>query len=431
MALLCLLKELDVELGVRVRAAHVNHHLRASESDADEAHVRELCGRLGVPLDCLDLDLSRSRERGNLEDAARRERYDLLAGLAAPIDAVVATGHTLNDQAETFLMKLCRGAGPGGLSGIAIRRTHRDPVRRIPVRVIRPLLRVGRRRILAYLEDQGLGYRIDRTNLDTRLDRNWVRHDLIPLLEDRLNPRLIHVLGRTAKLFHEVDDFLELETFHRLGPCLAGEGELRLPIEELKSLPKPLQSSAIRMAYRRVHGELTDLTRRHVTAALELLEATSGRRIDLPGGVVVQREFDVLRVGSPPEDLRFCYQMNWPGEIVIREVGRKAVVAESCEESPGLLVLPDRPLIIRNRRPGDRYRMAPDGRERSLKKIFIEQRIPVSRRNRLLVFECAGRIVWVEGFPPATATQHPGRRVQACEIRIETFGGTQASNKVE
>ena len=426
-ALLSLLKELEAELDLTVRAAHVNHHLRASESDADEAYVREMCAGLGVPLDCLNLDLGRARERGNLEDAARRERYDLLAGVAASLRAVVATGHTLNDQAETFLMKLFRGAGPGGLSGIAIRRTHPDPVNALPVRVVRPLLRADRREILAYLEERRLGYRIDRSNLDTRFDRNWVRHELIPLLEQRLNPRVIQVLGRTAGLFHEIDDFLEHETWQRLGSPLAGERELRLPIEALKDLPEPLRKSAVRIAYLRVQGKLTDLTQQHVAATLGLLEGTSGRRIDLPGEIVVQREFDLLRVGPPPENLQFSYRVDWPGEIVIPEVGKKVVIRTSPEDRPGWLVLPEGPLIVRNRRPGDRYKAAPRTRERALKKILIERRIPVSLRNRLLVFECGDRIVWVEGFPPASVAPSPSSQAHTCEIRIETFGHSSAS----
>lgn len=420
-ALLGVLKELEAELGIEVRAAHINHCLRGPEAEADEAHVQALCEALAVPLDCSRLDPDRIRRGGNLEEVARRARYDDLARLAAPRGAVLATGHTLNDQAETFLMKLCRGAGPGGLSGIAIRRSHADPDRALSVRVIRPMLRASRREVLAYLEDRGLAYRTDCTNLDTRFDRNWVRQELIPVLEKRLNPRLIEVLGRTAVLFRDLDDLIEDETRRRLGDFPAGATELRISVEVLAGLPLVLRKSAIRLAYCHLEGHLTDLTQAHVQAALDLLEGTSGRRVDLPGSVVAQREFGFLRIGPPSEDLEFCYRIDWPGECPIPEVGKRVRILEPLASGHGWPVPSGEPLVVRNRRPGDRYRLTARSREKSLKRILIEQRVPVSRRSRLLIFECRGRILWVESLPPPEIVDMPGPGERLCEIHIETF----------
>lgn len=423
-ALLSVVKELASEFGISVRAAHLNHQLRGSESDADQAHVEGLCRNLGIPLDCENLDLHQFQAQGNLENAGRRARYDSLARIALPFGAVVATGHTLNDQAETFLMKLFRGAGPGGLSGIAVQRIHHDRTNHRKAKVIRPLLGCTRSEVLEYLGERGLEFRTDRTNRDTRFDRNWIRHELIPLLERRFNPRLVEVLGRTSTLFHELDDLLERTTLSRLGDRLEDPSDVRLPISLLSDLPDPLRRSAVRMAYRRVRGTLTDLTQRHVASSLELIEATSGKRVDLPGGVVAQREFEDLRIGPPPTDLRFSYRIDWPGEQVIPEVGKKVRVSAPDQEAQGWLALPEGSLIIRNRRPGDRYQVTWRSPEKSLKRIFMEHRIPVSRRGRLLIFEAAGRIVWVEGFPPPGGNSPHRTSARLCAIEIETFRAT-------
>jgi tRNA(Ile)-lysidine synthase len=182
--------------------AHLNHRLRGAESDADERFVRDLYARLvaqgasGVQLSCRSLDVAGQAraERGNLEGVARRSRYDFLAQVARQAGVpLVATGHTADDQAETVMHHFLRGTGLHGLRGIAARRSL------VPgVEVVRPLLTVTRKEVLAYLETAGLAYRHDTTNDDVRYTRNRIRHQLLPQLAADFNPAIVTLLGRLS-----------------------------------------------------------------------------------------------------------------------------------------------------------------------------------------------------------------------------------------
>jgi tRNA(Ile)-lysidine synthase len=429
LALLAVLGELKGRYGWGLSAAHVNHGLRGVGSDADEKFVARFCGEREVPLETARLREGSLAGEGNLENRLRRLRYDSLAHIAARLNAALATGHTLNDQAETLLMKLVRGSGPGGLSGIAVKRFHRDPETGGSVRVIRPLLEVARAEILSYLATAGLDYRIDETNLDQGYDRNWVRIDLIPKMEERLNPRLLEVLGRSAALFREIDVFLveaAKGALKELGESTPDGSAVSLCFRRLADLPAAIRKVVVREAFGRVRGDLADLTLAHVEAVLRLAGTQSGRRVQLPGGITAIREFDRLWLGRRRELPPFRRGLALPGEIWIPEVGRR-VVASLCPEDSAHFRATAPTVSVRNRRPGDRYRPAPGARERRLKKLLVEMRVPFSRRDELLIFEEEGRILWVEGFPAVGSRAGTGIPV-AIRVLDETFNGTASSN---
>ena len=252
-ALMLALKELEESLSLQVSAAHVNHLLRGEESEEDERFVRRLCQEAGVPLEVQRVDTRQEVERSgeNLQNCARRLRYDFFFQLALSRNCKVATGHMLNDQAETFLMKLIRGAGPAGLSGIApLRAIHYEQGTQTGVvRVLRPLLEISRLEILAYLEDRKQGYREARSNQDLGYHRNWVRHELIPLLENRVNPALVETLHRSSQLFQEIEEYLVAHGKEAFEQCrVRQDGEIRLRIEELERLPSISLSKICKLA---------------------------------------------------------------------------------------------------------------------------------------------------------------------------------------
>ncbi len=187
-ALLRVLNELSREWTLSLSALHVNHGLRGAESDADASFVGTLCRQLEVPLHVRSQRL-KAGPGMNLQDLARRVRYRFLSETASAAGSVVATGHNLQDQGETLLLKLARGAGPTGLSGIfPAREIFPHGREESPVRMVRPLLERDRDEILGFLERRGQPYRDDSSNRNLRYDRNWVRHHLIPDLRSRLNP---------------------------------------------------------------------------------------------------------------------------------------------------------------------------------------------------------------------------------------------------
>ncbi len=429
-ALLAALRSLSLIHSLHLSAAHVNHQLRGEESEQDEEFVRRLCRRLDIPLEVKHprVHFSSKASRGNLEALAREERYEFFFQLVRQKDARVATGHTLNDQAETFLMKLCRGAGAGGLSGIypLQRNPHPGAGKKPFAIVVRPLLETTRTQILNYLAGRKLAYRLDTSNEDLCFDRNWVRHQLVPLLAEKLNPKVLFNLGRTAGLLRETEEYLAEVGQQAFRQCRTeGEPELRLRLPLLRRLPLIVQREVVRQAVREYQSDLKGLTFSHVRDVLKLASGPSGREVHLPRRLKVRREFDDLCFTSTFDPLPFVYQLTIPGEIFVEEVAKRVVVRR-IEVRPGqqkgvLLAFEGNFLLVRNRRPGDRYHTSSLS-QKKLKKIFQERRVPRGLRNRLIVLESNQGIIWIEDLP-LPPHRKPSKGAQQA-LEIEVIAGT-------
>ena len=428
-ALLRALRELSREWPLSLSVLHVNHGLRGTESDADADFVETLCRKLGIPVRVSSRPLQ-SAPGENLQDQARKTRYRALFDAAAAAGSVVATGHNLQDQAETLLMKLARGSGPTGLAGIfPAREISRYGPEPDSVRMVRPLLERGREEILDFLERRGQPYREDSSNRNLRYDRNWVRHRLIPELRTRLNPALIPALGRTARLLQEVGEFLDEEGRKAFRSCRArpagGLGEVRLKVETLFGLAPALRNEVIRHSVKTCKGDLRGLGLEHVDGVLGLVSGRSGRRIHLPGGIEASLEFGHLRVARRMAPMRFSHRLPVPGEVIIPETGRRVVcrrqTAPAGDADQVLLRFPGSSLTVRSRLSGDRY---PDSRGKKLKRLFQQHRIPRSVRDTLVVVEEDGRLLWVEGLPADPRLQaRPGEKEA---VRIQVLDGADA-----
>ena len=428
-ALLLALRELKESFSLRLCAAHLNHQLRGSESDQDEQFARRLCQQLGLPIEIKSVNTQQEMQKSgeNLESCARRLRYRFFSQLAQEEGSKVATGHTLNDQAETFLMKLVRGAGPGGLSGISPLRVHQfgTPQEPLSVTVVRPLLEVRRQEVVDFLADQNQSFRVDRSNQDLSFDRNWVRHQLIPLLKERLNPALLETLQRTTELFREVEEFLAHHGEEAFERCRSGESpETRLLIKELGDCPAIIAKEVVRHAVAAAKGNLRDINLKHIEEILQVSRTLSGKETHLPGGLKVQREFGELRFTLEPPPGFFSYQLKVPGEIYLREVAKHVVARtgkgerERKGETAVVIKWSGESLTIRNRRPGDVYRTSLDAEEKKLKELFQKNRIPKSRRDKLVIVEGDNEIIWVEGFPAQPKYRASASTARTVEIQV-------------
>ncbi len=266
------------KLTVRLVAAHFNHKLRGDESDADEKFVRGLCGRLKIEL---ALGHDHISTEGNLEQNARDARYSFLAETAESLDAfAVVTGHTVNDQAETFLLNLIRGSGPDGLSGMR-------PVRQFDgtsALLVRPLLKWAKRRETeGFCTEMKVEYRYDTMNEDTAFKRVRIRKILLPLLED-MNPNIIETLANTAELMQNaVPEKPEVDT----GP---------LSLAELRDMPQNLLYEYLRAWLGKNRGTTRALQLKHIQAIERLvLSEKSGKTAELPGGAHVVKSGGKLR----------------------------------------------------------------------------------------------------------------------------------------
>ena len=427
-ALLLALTELRPIWSLDLTAAHVNYGLRGLESEEDESFVSNLCARLSVPLQVQRVESSRvgMNHQGNLQDRARKLRYAFFFEVAGRRQAVVATGHTLEDQAETFLMKLIRGAGPTGLSGIFAvweNQMPSDPGTQ-PTKVVRPLLEVGRGEILDYLSRRQQPYRTDSSNRDSSFERNWVRQQLIPLLSERLNPRLPQTLGRTAELFQEVGEFLKSEGEKAFNRCRIQEEKqpttVSLRVGILRRLPPIMRKQVILQSLRLYRGNLLEIGQSHVNDVLGLCGKQSGREVHLPGNILVAREFDRLRFGERKEAQPFSYELEVPGEIDIPEI-RKRVALRSpdpeAREPRAILRMRGSSVRVRSRLPGDHYQL-PGESVRKLKEILIEHRIPRSARDTLVLIEADGKVVWVEGVPVERPAEPQPSSPNTYEVRV-------------
>ena len=299
-ALLHLLAALRSSLGIDLLIGHVDHQLRVdSAQDAEE--VATLAKRLGVPLECVTRDVRREAEgRGwSLEDAARRVRYEALRDIARRGGASrLALAHTADDQAETVLMRLIRGAGLTGLTGIPRTRPLQEIV------VIRPLLGFWRSELLAYLAHHQLTYCEDPTNRDPAFLRNRIRTQLLPVLEREYNPHIKALCCQLAEQCQVDRAYLQAAATRYWKRLVKRHGHtLLIRREGLARQPEAIQRSLVRLAIQQLQGDLNGFEFRHWRQIQRLTTGQPvGAVVDLPGALQLQRtpEHIVVRLKAEP-----------------------------------------------------------------------------------------------------------------------------------
>lgn len=421
-ALLRVLLELRQELGIVLSAAHFHHGIRGAEADADQRFVRELAARFGLELHegAGDVPAHARAEKSSLETAARELRHRWFAELLAQgkVDKI-ATAHTLDDQAETVLMRLLRGTGSRGLAGIF-------PVQK-EKRLVRPLLAMSRREVEAYLTAAGETWREDSSNRDLRHTRNRIRHELLPLLERDYNPAIRSTLAELAELARADAEYWTAETTSllprlvrpgkpsRSGRTTSGDASrtVALDLAAFRALPLALQRQVLYRVGERL-GISLEFT--HIHQLTQLIEGNRrGQRVPLPGGNAAALSFRELQIGPAGESAAghdYQYSLFIPGEVVVPELGSvirvrlvRAGEPSSAEYQEGALL--DRALLapdltVRNWRAGDRFFPAKTRSPKKLKELLeagrLGRRLSAGERKAWPVVESAGQIVWVRGY---------------------------------
>ena len=439
-ALLLVARAWAERTGAPLEAAHLNHGLRGADADADEAFCRELCARLGVPLHVSRADprpLARRRGCG-LEEAGRALRRRQLRRLLAerPHLACAATGHHRDDQAETVVMRLFRGAGLDGLAGI----------RPVAGPIVHPLLDCGRDEILAFLADAGQPYRVDVTNDTGSSTRSRVRRELLPLARDIFGPgalagpaRLPEVVAGDAVLLRRLARRAargllapdegpagpEAGPGARTGPGLEGaeaaagrDGTLAPPVAldvpGLLALERPLARRVVRRWLAGAAGSRRDLGWGHVESLLDwLASGRSGGGLDLPGGWRAVREFDRLRLTGPgaAADLPLIGSCH----ILVARHGADAPPPPALAAAAWILTMPAGALrgepCLRAWRPGDRLCPLGLGGHKKVSDLLRERRLPRRRRAGHPVVADEAGLLWVVGLARDERTRWlPGTR---------------------
>jgi tRNA(Ile)-lysidine synthase len=421
-ALLRVLLELRTELGVVLGVAHFNHKLRGEQSDADEAFVADLAKHHGLELwvDRRDLQDDAVSKLG-VEAAGRQLRYTWFDQLAreARLDCV-ATAHTLDDQAETVLLKLTRGAGTRGLAGIypVLRRKEEHGSH---YRIVRPLLAVTRDEVEAYLTPLEQTWREDESNLDRRFLRNRVRHELLPMLERDYNPNIREALTELAEVSRAEDEYWDALVTQALTARISGA---ELTLEDFKGLPVALQRRIVKCFAERQRPALDF---EHIEK-LRLCAVGELRQVALPGGRFAIVKDDGLKICAEQTltSADYEYWLPIPGEVHVPELSatvRALLVTEEFarESSDGSLLAADlvgTQLRLRNWKHGDRYRPAHRGSEEKLKRLFAEAKVPADERPAWPVALCGDDIVWVQALPVAADYQW---KATGAAVKIEVI----------
>jgi tRNA(Ile)-lysidine synthetase-like protein len=436
LCMLHLLNRLRVELRLALHVAHVDHQLRGADSEADAAFVVALAERWGLPCTVERVDVASLARRQHLavEEAARCARYASLARVALEVGArTIAVGHNADDQAETVLMHWLRGSGLAGLRGMQLRTPLREfrllEVAHAPAPMppdlwlVRPLLETARADIFVYCKAQGLQPRF--SNLDTTRFRNWLRHEVIPLLAQH-NPRVQEVLRRSASVL--ADDYALLHSLlEKAWPSLVTEesaGRITFDLCAWRALPASLQRSSLREAVHRLRLTLRNIGFVHVEAAAQAArEGPAGRRATLPQGLSLIVGYDRLTIASaetgealPDWPLLACAAVALPVAIPGRT--RLPGGAWTLEaDLAGTSSLPDGwrgnadpwlayvdaavaagPLWLRARRRGDRFRpMGMGNQQVRLSDWMTSQKVPRLARARLPLLTNERGILWVCG----------------------------------
>lgn len=410
--LLHILQELRYPLGISLAVAHLDHQLRGAESAKDARFVEELARSLGLPIISKSMDVRSYINESGLseEQSARQVRYSFLESVSKKLCAdKIALGHNLNDQVETFLMRLIRGTGLKGLRGMLPKRDI----------YIRPLIECKRQEIQEYARKKSLEFREDRTNVSVKYLRNKIRWELLPMLESEYNPKIVDAVFRTENVVREITAYLDKQAEKILNQAITKEEPevIILDREMLLSQEVALRRTVIRKAIWRVKGSLKDIEFIHIQDILtEITNQKPRSEIHLPGKLKFEKNRGQIKLTvkkpAPSQPKPYRFELT-PGEkkpfpkIGWEFATEKIAIAElkNMEEIylKPLQVIVDldkirEPLIVRNRREGDKFRPLGMNGSKKIKDLLIDQKVDYTERDSIPLICDQKGIIWVVGI---------------------------------
>ena len=446
---LCLLAE---KLGIKLFAVHVNHMLRGGESELDEQYAGELCKKLGIPLFIGRHDIKKLSEekRISLEEAGREARYRQFDIAAVETGASkIAVAHNKNDQAETVLLNVLRGAGLNGLKGMDYKSG----------KIIRPLLDAERKEIEDYCGRNGLSPRIDASNLQSVYTRNKVRLELIPYINRIFGTDAVKNICRMSRLLSDDNDFIEKTAFFSYERCIAetGRNSVSLDTDKLKELHPALRRRVIRNAIKSVKGNLKEIESNHVEKADGLcIGGRTGAVLHLPGGIRILRSYGIIKIYAgaehkPKEQAAterpvFDYPVKIPGITRVDEIG--ALIETSIEKN--IKNIENRKNIgynstvqyfdydklktginIRSRKNGDVFKPYGSTGTKKLKEYMIDKKIPRDMRDGIPLIAKGNEIVWAVGCGISDKYKVAGNTLDVLKIAYRRKEATDGEEKGE
>jgi len=408
LCLLFLLYEFAREMPFNLAVVHVNHGVR-EEAGEDAAYVKQICEKLNIPFYLKEADVAAlAKEQGiSVEEAGRNVRYEaffeVLELLTGGRNGKIAVAHTANDRAETMLFHLFRGTGLTGLSGI-------KPVRE---QIIRPLLCLEREEIERFLKEKGIAFCIDRTNNEDTYTRNKIRHHILPFAEENVCGGAVSHMNRTAEMLLETEEFLQKQTLC-IYEKIAEETEqgIYLSVPDFLAQPGLLQKRLLLLCLEKLAAGRRDFGAVHIEDMRALFEKEGNKEQALPCGMTARREFDWVYIGSAAEQEEEYTgeekKVPIPGKVEIDGCGVFEFEVFEYDKSK---IIPQKTytkwfdydkiiksLVLRTRKTGDYLTINESLSKKTLKKYFIEEKIPKKKRERLYVLAEGSHILWVPGY---------------------------------
>lgn len=435
-ALLHLLHQMRTDAHLSLIVVHINHHLRGEESDLDERFVRKLCDRLNV--NCIVKHVRFTTDR-DLENQARLARREILYNIlkSYKFDRI-ALAHQKDDQAETILMNLVRGSGITGMGGI---KPDSDSI-------VRPLLTFSRKEIEAWLKDNKFDWRLDSSNAKNNFTRNKIRLELLPWLQDNLNPGITDRLSTQAAIFRNADSFLRNHTGRMLKKLVLEDDNehISLDLLLLRQLSEIEQYYVLRTCYSQLSKTEQEFFQYSFEEVVQILNSEGSKQTKLAHDVWVLKQYNelLLTTSNPDRELSEVKELdideerthfvflNW--RFTLKYLKNKPKNQPEGKFNRHILIDLNKislPLKLRTRLPGDRFIPTGMNNDKKLKEFFIDEKVPKFDRDKVPILTDNEKIVWVVGYraDARAVCNEPTNRILHIVVEPVTAGRKRAANR--
>jgi tRNA(Ile)-lysidine synthase len=403
---------------LKLKAAYIDHGMRPEETPAEIVLCQRLCEQLGADFFTrpINVDEFSKKEKLNLQEAARRLRYSELEYIALTTDSsLIALGHNLDDQCETFFMRVLRGSGPKGLSGIPPKRN----------KIIRPLIGTSRQEIEEFLKSEKTDFVTDSSNLKEDYLRNRLRSTLMPVLSD-INPNILGTVSRTCEILNEEERYFFITVTKKLMTLITRKTDSAIEMftGPFETLDRAIARRVIRRALEETRG-LRAIGLDHIEDILLLaMRGKAGDSLDLPGGLTAYKKYSTFVITSDKPLRLSDYTLGEEGSVELSETRKKLRASLVDKEEAGrIMASPNKlrtvldadktpfPLSIRSRQDGDYFYPLGFGKRKKMQDLLVDEKVPRFERDEVPVVLSGNKIAWVAGcraddrFGPSDKTE--------------------------
>ncbi|MDF2485783.1 MAG: hypothetical protein K0R46_1951 [Herbinix sp.] len=441
--LLHVLKRLSIEYELYLFVVHINHGIRGEEADRDESFVQSTCLREGLQYRSFTVDVPELATREGLseEEAGRKVRYEAFYEVCKEQQCnKIAIAHNRNDNAETVLFHLFRGAGIRGLSGIEPKRILR--LESGEATLIRPLLGISRTEIEEYLNSEEISYLTDSTNLSDDYSRNKIRNRILTYATREINTQSIGNITEAAASLREIEDYLNSNLIRRYDELVKVESQTyRLAVMDFMAEHRVIQKGILRMILEALAGAARDLEAKHVEAVLTLLRKQVGKQVNLPYGITAERGYDdiIIYQNNRVQEEDGLQSSVLPIKIMIPGRTELAFAGKYLEteliDYKNSCPIPksscakwfdydkiENAVEIRTRREGDYLQINTFGGRKKLKDYFIDHKIPHKARDNQLLITDGSHVMWIPGAGERMSEKYKVDAATSKVLLIKLFG---------